>query len=136
MNLLYPVFALVTLTLLVLIRLAALRWAAASQGEISLRYYEAYIGDEPPKLRVVSRHLINLLETPVLFYVACLVGVVTQQTGLLLLALAWAYVALRLVHTLIHLGSNIVTWRFRVFGLSILTLALMWAALFIGLISR
>jgi hypothetical protein len=52
---------------------------------------------------------------------------VTGQTGNWLLGLAWAYVGLRLVHTYVHLTSNVVLTRFRVFVLSMLTLTALWA---------
>jgi len=136
MNVLYPVFAMFVLTISVVMRLAAMRFAAVKQGKVSPKYYEAYLGEEPLHLRVTSRHLSNLLEVPMLFYVGCVLAFVTHQSGVLVVALAWAYVALRVIHTLIHLGSNVVIWRFRVFALSLLVLIALWLVLFIGLAAR
>ena len=136
MNVLYPVFAMFVLTISVVMRLAALRFAAVKQGKVNPRYYSAYVGDEPEYLRVTARHLTNLLEVPVLFYVACLLAFVTHQSGVLIVGLAWAYVALRVVHTLIHLGSNVVLMRFRVFALSVFVLVALWVTLFVGLATR
>lgn len=134
MNILFPVFALLALTLGVAIRMAAARFAAVRNREVDPHYYELYQGQEPPQLRVLSRHYANLLEVPPLFYLACIIAYVTGQTGLLPLALAWLYVALRFVHSFIHLGSNVVLLRFQVFVLSMLVLAALYGVLFAGLL--
>ena len=65
-------------------------------------------------------------ETPVLFYAIILVAFVTGQTGTLLLGLAWTFVALRFIHSYVHLTSNVVIVRFRVFGASMLVLSALW----------
>ena len=132
MNILYPVFAMFALTLVVGMRMGYARYTAVSKKKVNPGYYELYQGDEPPELRKLSRHYINLLEAPTLFYVVCIIAFVTGQTGMLPLILAWSYVALRLVHTFIHLGSNVVINRFKVFVLSVLVLAVLMAVVFLG----
>jgi len=134
MNILFPVFALLALTLAVAVRMAAARFAAVRKREVDPHYYELYQGQEPPRLRVLSRHYANLLEVPPLFYLACIIAYITDQTGALPVALAWLYVALRFLHSFIHLGSNVVLLRFQVFVLSMLVLASLYAVLFIGLL--
>jgi hypothetical protein len=136
LNILYPIFALIALTLSAGARLGYLRYRAVMRKQVDATFYQAYIGDEPLALRVASRHLINLLEMPILFYIACLVAFMTGLSGSLVLVLAWSYVSLRFIHTFIHLGPNIVIWRFRVFALSILVLAALWIVLFLCLITR
>jgi len=54
----------------------------------------------------------------------------------LLLGLAWAYVALRLLHSFIHVGYNKVMHRFNVFALSALVLLVMWVLLVAHLLQR
>ncbi len=68
----------------------------------------------------------NLFEMPVFFYVLCLAALVTRQVGMTLLVLAWAYVGLRLVHSVIHMGYNKVMHRFYVFALSNGVLIALW----------
>jgi hypothetical protein len=136
MNMLYPVFALIALTFGVAMRLGYLRYRAVRHQQVDASFYQAYIGEEPLALRITSRHLVNLLEFPILFYLACILAFVTGQQGLPLLSLAWTFVGLRLVHTLIHLGPNIVIWRFRLFVLGILVLATLWTLLFLGLLGQ
>lgn len=68
----------------------------------------------------------NLFEAPVLFFVVCLAFAVTDTVGYLQLVLAWAYVALRAVHSYIHLTRNKVMRRFLIFLSSSVVLLLMW----------
>jgi hypothetical protein len=127
MSILHPVFALVALTALTLGRLAVGRLRAVQSGEASLAYFKTYQdGREPDHTRALARHYDNLFQAPMLFYVAALVILVTGTETVATLALAWAYVGLRAVHTWIHTGPNDVVWRFRVFGLSWVVLVAMW----------
>lgn len=77
----------------------------------------------------------NLFEMPVLFYLAVLVAAQTGQTGTTVLALAWAYVGLRVVHSAIHCGYNKVMHRFRAYALSAFVLLALWVVLGYGLIA-
>jgi hypothetical protein len=122
MSIFVPALVLTLHTLLVGAYLGYRRYAAVSRKEVPVSYYEAYVGEEPRELRVLSRHFRNLFEAPTLFYVLSIIAFATQLTGVLVLGLAWAYVLLRLVHSWVHLGPNVVLWRFRVFALSMLVL--------------
>ena len=137
MNIFYPVFAMFALTAFCLFRLARLRFAAVRKGEIDPKFFRLYRdGDEPDNLRVHARHLANLFEAPVLFYVIVIIAFLTGQTGILPLVLAWAYVVLRYAHSYVHLTSNRVMTRFRLFALSWLVLALLWVVVFAGMSIR
>jgi hypothetical protein len=70
----------------------------------------------------------NLFETPVLFYVACIGLFVTQTVSAPALALAWAYVLLRVAHSWVHCGGNHVMTRFKLFAASLLALLALWGA--------
>jgi len=59
--------------------------------------------------------------------VVCITAFITGQDSSLLLGLAWAYVGLRFVHSYVHLTSNVVLLRFRLFATSLLVLGVMWA---------
>ena len=134
-QILYPTFAMFYLTAFVLFRMARLRFGAVSRGEMDPRFYRTYDdGQEPPHMRVVTRHFINLLETPLLFYVVVVLVYVTDQATPWLIGCAWSYVAVRYVHSWIHLGSNDVLTRFRVYGVSVLVLVVMWTSLLVQLL--
>ena len=134
MTILYPIFVMLALTLFVMIRMGLARYRAVIRREVDNRYYELYHGEEPKHLRVLSRHFSNLMETPPLFYVACIIAFVTDQKSDLIIGLAWAYVTLRFLHTFIHLGGNVVVRRFQVFVLSMVVLTVMLTILFIGIV--
>jgi hypothetical protein len=82
----------------------------------------------PDDVAVVNRNYMNLLEMPVLFYVVCLSYYVTRRAGPATVGVAWAYVGLRIVHSLIHLTTNRVTHRFYVFAASNVVLVWLWVS--------
>lgn len=134
MRILWPAFAMFALTACVVVRLGMQRAAALKTGRVNLGFYRLYRdGKEPEDIAATARHFINLFEAPVLFYAGVIIAHVTGQTGAVLVALAWGYVAARCVHTYIHLGPNDVLWRFRVYGVSWLLLAAFWAGLGLAL---
>ena len=127
MPILYPAFAMMALTIFCMVRLGLLRWVAVSRGEVDPRFFSLFRGyDEPQKLAAYSRHVVNLFEAPLLFYVIVLTAFVTGQSGNWLLGLAWTYVALRFFHSYVHLTSNVVLTRFRIFVASMLSLSALW----------
>ena len=136
MEIIYPMFAMFSLTIFAVFRMAYLRYTAAKSGEINPRYFKTYSGyNEPEHLRVMSRHVINLYEMPVLFYVVGILILQTGQTGVVTLSLAWAYVGLRYIHSYIHLTSNKVMHRFRVFVLGSFVLIALWLTLIVRLMT-
>ena len=129
-SLIYPMFALVLLTTTVLTILFRSRVRAVRGNLISAKYFRIYQGEvEPESTAKPARHFSNLFEAPTLFYVACLAAMVTGQTGLAMLVLAWLYVAARVVHAFVHLGSNRLRLRIRAYFAGWLTLLAMWVLL-------
>jgi hypothetical protein len=63
-----------------------------------------------------------LHEQPTVFYALCVYNHLTGQTDALNVGLAWCYVGVRVVHSLIQCTSNFVPVRFGVFVLASLTL--------------
>jgi hypothetical protein len=134
-TILYPVFAMVLLVAIVLVRMARMRFSAVARGEMSARFYRTYAeGEEPEHMRVVTRHFVNLFEMPVLFYVVVILTYVTDQVGYWMIGCAWGYVGLRYLHSWVHLGSNDVLLRFRIFFASGMVLWAMWATLLVQLL--
>ena len=135
-TLVYPMAAMVLLTFLVLMRMVLGRVAAVRKGEVDARFYKTYQGDGEPRAAAQNtRHFVNLFENPVLFYAACLVAMVTGQGGGLMVGLAWAYVACRVVHAFVHLGSNRIPPRMAIYGASWVALLAMWGLLVAGVAS-
>ena len=135
MNILLPPMALIGLTFFCVARLGYLRYAAVRDGSVDPRYYSSYQGfDEPEKLRIHSRHVLNLFEVPVLFYAITLIAYVSETATGTAVWLAWLYVVLRFLHTYVHLTSNIVLLRFRIFVFSVFTLAALWLVVGVNLL--
>ena len=133
-TLVYPMAAMVLLTAIVLIRMVLGRVGAVKRGEVDARFYKTYQGEntEPRKAAQNARHFVNLFENPVLFYAACIVAMVTGQGTGLIVGLAWAYVAVRVLHAMVHLGSNRIPPRMAIYGASWVVLLAMWATLVVG----
>ena len=130
-RILYPAYPMFLVFVVTFARLAQLRFGAVSSGKVDPAYYRLFAGgEEPPDIRVVSRHFQNQFEVPPLFYTAILIAYVTHSVNLWTVLLAWAYVLLRIVHTIVHLGSNDVLTRFRLYGASNLVLTVLWTSVF------
>jgi hypothetical protein len=127
MAIIYPVFCLVILTFIMAFATGTSRLISVRRKQINPKYYVLLSGDTPPDyVQKIGRNFVNLLEVPVLFYLLAVLVITLDINNTLLLNLAWLYVALRLVHTIIHVSYNYVMHRFMVFALSVLTLLIMW----------
>lgn len=132
-SLIYPMFAMVLLTATVLVVLFRSRVQAVRDNRISAQFFRVYQGEtEPESTAKPARHFTNLFEAPTLFYVACLAAMVTGQTGITMVVLAWAYVAARVMHAWVHLGGNRIRLRIRAYFAGWLLLLAMWLLLVWG----
>lgn len=124
---LFPIFALASWTALVLLLVPLYRFRAVRRREIvsaDFKYGES--AKVPAYVSIPNRDYMNLLELPLLFYVVCLMLYVTNGGSDLALALAWTFVGLRVVHSLIHLSYNNVIHRLGAFALSTAALIGLW----------
>jgi hypothetical protein len=103
-------------------RVIAVRSRRLRQG--AFRYGES--PDVPDDLKVWNRNLMNLLEMPILFYVVCIGFYVTRHVTPGVVMLGWAYVALRMLHSLVHLTSNHIVTRLTVFTVGNVVLLATW----------
>ncbi len=131
MSLIYPMFAMVVLTVIVLGVMLRSRIRAVKSKDVPLNFFKTYEGSIPEYVAVPARHFTNLFETPVLFYVACLAAMIISNTGVTVVVLAWMYVALRAAHAFVHLGSNSVFLRMRIYAASWVVLLALWIALLV-----
>jgi len=136
-DLVYPMAAMVLLTFVVLIKMFRARVGAVKAGEADAGYYKTYQeGKEPREVAQLSRHLVNMFESPTLFYAACIAGMVTGQNATILVVLAWVYVAMRAIHAYIHTGSNSLPPRIKIYFSSWLVLLGMWGTLVAGVVAK
>jgi len=125
----YPMFALVLLTYAVSFYMIKLRFAAVKGGHVSLSYFKLYQGDIPVELQQISRNYSNLFEMPTLFYAAgaAAIGLHIETTAMLILS--WLFVVGRALHSWIHITSNRVIPRMRMFVFSTFCVLGLWILL-------
>lgn len=85
--------------------------------------------------RRASDNFRNLFELPVLFHVAVLAAFATNSVDRVLVLLAWAFVAFRWLHSLIHCTYNRVMHRFLAYFLASVALWAMWIRLAVAWIA-
>lgn len=127
-----PMGAMALLTFIVLGFIPARRFRAAFAGRVKPDDFK--FGESaavPGDVAIPNRNYMNLLELPMLFYVAGLMFYVAGRVDQTVLAVAWAYVALRAVHSAIHLSYNNVIHRLAAFALSNIVLAVFWVLFFV-----
>ena len=76
---------------------------------------DVMLGGLPPRVRWKGDNYNHLMEQPTLFYATALTLALIGQGDGLNLGLAWAYVALRVTHSLIQALINVIVLRFAVF---------------------
>lgn len=122
-GLIAPVLALIAWTFVMWVWLYATRipamrkagidpQAAANAGKLEL----------PPQVTRVADNYNHLHEQPVIFYALALACQAEGVTDPVNIGLAWTYVALRIVHSLIQATVNIIVARFLVFTINTLVL--------------
>jgi hypothetical protein len=127
-----PMGALALLTFLVLLLIPFRRFRAAFAGRVTredFRFGES--AKVPGDVSIPNRNYMNLLELPMLFYVAGLMYYVAGRVDQTVLGVAWAYVVLRAAHSAIHLTYNNVFHRLTLFALSNVVLGVFWVLFFL-----
>lgn len=126
--------ALGALTFAVLLLIPIARFRAAFQGKVTVADFK--LGESPrvpEEAALPNRNYMNLLELPTMFYAVCIALFALGRVAELDLAIAWLYVGLRCVHSLVHLTYNNVIHRLIVFATSNVVLSVLWVRLFLAL---
>jgi len=132
MEIIYPMFTLVVLTFVIGFSMGICRLISVKKGLVDRRYFKLLAGYTPPDNIVkLSRNFSNLFEMPVLFYALGIVLLALDIHNQLMLGLAWAFVVLRIIHSIIHVTYNHPIHRFLVFLLSSTIVLIMWVQLMI-----
>jgi hypothetical protein len=123
--LLGPIVALVAWSLVMYVWLYVARIGAMRRAGISakgMRGTRGLDGIIPPEANWPAHNYAHLMEQPTIFYAIVFALVLMGFDHPINVYLAWAYVALRVVHSLIQATVNIVIIRFAVFTMSSLCL--------------
>jgi len=118
-----PVVALVAWTLVMMLWMMVTRFAAMKEKGISLKgrvgtRTGALEGVVDDRVNWKAHNYMHLVEQPTLFYAIAIALALMGGGGGFDLILAWAYVGLRVLHSLIQAITNVVLHRFVVFLLS------------------
>ena len=116
-----PVVALVGWSLVMLVWLVASRMPAMKAKGISLK---GLVGGRPGALDGVideraqwkAHNYMHLMEQPTLFYAVCFALALLGRGDGANLAFAWAYVGLRVAHSLVQATVNVILYRFMLFA--------------------
>ena len=125
--LLAPIVALVAWSLVMYIWMYAARLTAMKRAGISLKGRRgtrggALEGVIPDEANWKAHNYAHLMEQPTIFYAIVTALILMDFDQQINVYLAWAYVGLRIVHSLIQATVNVVAYRFLVFTLSSLCL--------------
>lgn len=94
-----------------------------ASGDAAARYFEP--------VAMPADNLANLFEMPVLYFALVPLLIATRTAGDVQVTLAWVYVVLRGVHSIVHIGPRKVPLRFLAYFASCAVLAAMWIGFFV-----
>ena len=126
--LLAPVVVLVAWSLIVMLWMAMARFGAFKQMGITLGNVPPgsrganLDGKAPDSAQWKSHNYTHLMEQPTIFYAIVFALILMGMDVAINVWLAWGYVGLRILHTLVQATINIVLYRFSLFLLSSLCL--------------
>ena len=113
-----PVIALVLWTFVMCAWLYATRIPAMVRQKITYdprQPVETFQAQLPAEVRWKADNYNHLLEQPTLFYAVALTLALLGADGVWNTALAWVYVGLRMVHSLVQATVNVILMRFAIF---------------------
>ncbi len=122
-----PIVALIAWSLVMWVWLYATRIPAMNAAKIDTMNLVGGSGADlkaaiPAKAQWPADNYNHLMEQPTLFYAVALVLALVGGGGGINLALAWAYVGLRVLHSIVQATVNRVIVRFAIFMLATLCL--------------
>lgn len=127
---LYPVLALVVWTLIIWIWMYVTRIPAMQKAGIDpddARHPGTYGDRLPASTRSVADNYNHLHEQPTIFYALVFFAALTGGGDNVFMYLSWAYVIVRIVHSLVQILSPKVALRFLVFAVGSIILMIMAA---------
>ena len=128
-SLLTPMLALIVWSLVMLVWMYAVRIPAIGKAGIdpATAKEPTALDALPLRVRQVAYNYNHLMEQPTLFYALVVYSYLAGQQNTVNLVLAWAYVAIRVVHSLVQATINAVLVRFSIFITGSLVLAILAA---------
>jgi hypothetical protein len=132
-SLFLPVFVQITLTFILLFRMAFYRVSSVASGEIKMKDIALGQNAWNEKTIKVQNSFHNQLELPFLFYFVVIIAAITNLNSNVFVVLTWIFAISRIFHALIHNTTNRVSLRFRFFAMGSAALLACWVVLAIHL---
>jgi hypothetical protein len=128
-TLLAPILALIVWTHFVWLCMYATRIPAMQKLKIDAAKIKrkADLDALPPSVQHIADNYNHLHEQPTIYYALAFLAFLSPASDGMQIMLAWAYVGLRVVHSLLQMTVNFVPVRFALFALASLVLMAMTA---------
>ena len=136
LSILYPVLVHIVLVLGLYIVLGIRKSAEIKSKSVDLKETSLNNKAWPTGVVQVSNNIDNQFESPLLFYVVCIITYLAEASTSISILLAWLYVALRYFHSYIHIGSNFVPYRLKIFVVSLLIILALLILLVIHMLTN
>jgi len=118
----WPVLAQIALTIITFLILGVEKAKAIKMGNVDMDKAALDNDAWPEHVLRVSNNMRNQFQLPVLFYVLSFMFFSLNAVSAWVVSLAWVFVASRLIHSYIHIRTNYVPARFRVFSVGFIIL--------------
>ena len=128
------VFIQVALTLLAIVRMGMARIESVKSKQVTMAQVALDTSAYSIRIQQLQNNVRNQFETPVLFFALIGIAAAVGQVNWGVALASIGYVATRIVHHVIHVGSNRVRQRFNVFVLGLAFLTAGWISLGLALI--
>lgn len=134
LKLVYPALAMILWIFVVGLILAMRRKDAFTSGAVRPGDVDVSTERYPVPARLASANFSNQFETPVVFFALIMLAMEVNATSYVMAALAWLFVATRVVHTLIHIGPNKLPLRGAIYGVGVIALFGMWIGVLLAIL--
>ncbi|MCG9760131.1 MULTISPECIES: MAPEG family protein [Pseudoalteromonas] len=133
--LLAALFLQTLLTLTIMVIMGKRRFKAVREKQIQFDQFKTMALDNgPEEVILASRNFTNQFEIPVLFFVVSLTALAMKLVTLWFSTFALLFVISRIAHTYVHIGSNHLRTRFRLYLVGCIFIILQWITLILTLI--
>jgi hypothetical protein len=120
-----PIFIQLALTLWLYIYLAMAKSKASKHGLVNESRRALHDDAWPDSVLQINNCIRNQFEVPILFYIVTILIWLMGSVNIFVHVLAWIFVITRIVHATIHVTSNYVPLRRKVFMIGCLVLMAM-----------
>lgn len=130
----WPMIVQAAITLYLYFPMGRARFKSVAAGQAKAHDYKLPKQNEPVEIAKFGNAVSNQFELPMLFFVVCLATHSAAQLDATMLVLSWVFVTLKTAHSFVHITTNKLKPRFRLFVAALFTAILMWLWFAVSLI--